>query len=356
MTLVIDPGSKEIKVWQVQRTKCGLVSTLTKEPADTALDKAACQKLVRRAAGKKKIDQAAFRILFGGDLFGGPAQVDDKFFGKFSRLTEFFPFYVPQVLETLKLFRAALKGVPLTAFFETSFFLGLPDEEKYYALPYEYHAGTRIKKWGFHGILHQAHANMFGPKEKVVSVVFDKQTTVSAIAGRRPLSISLGYTPLEGIMSRTSSGDLDPGIVFYLMKHEDLSIYALDDLLKNKSGFFGMTGYDLDIAELAKMYGKDPKVNAAFGVYETHILKYIGEALAELGGADAFVLSGSYLGPLMPIVYNLIKKISFLGIDTELAPWQSNETIFRITREGSAVRVYLDRMDTGAAITHLMQH
>jgi acetate kinase len=94
-------------------------------------------------------------------------------------------------------------------------------------------------------------------------VVIDKQTTVCSARSGNPLSISLGFTPLEGVMSRTSCGDLDPGVVFYLMNNQGFSIYKIDDILKNESGFLGLTGYDLELKELVKFYGKDRKVTLA---------------------------------------------------------------------------------------------
>ena len=171
---------------------------------------------------------------------------------------------------------------------------------------------------------------MFAQKGNIISVVLDKQTTVCPVKNNLPLAISLGFTPLEGVMSRTSCGDLDPGIVFYLMNAHKFSIYKIDDILKNESGFLGLTGYDLKLKELVKFYGKDPKVNSAFEIYEGQLLKYIGEGISVLGGLDNIVFSGEGVGPLIPVIYSLIKKISFLGINIKSLPWKDKKEEYRI--------------------------
>jgi acetate kinase len=167
-----------------------------------------------------------------------------------------------------------------------------------------------------------------------------------------PRSISLGFTPLEGVMSRSSCGDMDPGIVFYLMNVHKFSIYKIDDLLKNESGFLGLTGYDLELKELVKFYGKDSKVNLAFDIYQAQLLKYIGEGISVLGGLDSIIFSGSEVAALTPVIHSLIKKISFLGINTKSLPWIDKKEIFSVTSGESGIKVYLNRMDLAEVIFH----
>ena len=296
----------------------------------------------------RKLEAASFRLLFGGGIFGENVKIDDHFFSKIKSLAQQFPFYIPVVDRSIRQFYEKHKGVPMFAFFETPFFEKLPDEEKYYAIPQEYFQKTSIKRQGFHGIFHKHNASLAGSQKKIISVVLDRQTTVSAIDSSRPLSISLGYTPLEGIMGRTSCGDLDPGIVFYLMKRYNLSIFKIDEILKSESGFYGLTGYDIDIDELFRFYGKDKKVDFAFLVYQNQILKYIGEGISVLKGFDAIVFSGCYAKTLAPLIYNLIKKISFLGITLEALPWKNN--LQMVSSENSRVKVYLDNTSVACII------
>jgi acetate kinase len=230
------------------------------------------------------------------------------------------------------------------AFFETSFFCQLPDSERYYALPRDFHAVNGIKKWGFHGLYHQANGLLAQKGEKVVSIVLDKQTTICAMKDGKPYTISLGCTPLEGVMSRTCCGDIDPGIIFYLLKECKLSTFKLDSILKNESGFLGMTGYDLTFGELMMLYGRDKKVTLAFDTYEAQILKYIGESISVLGGVDRVFFSGCYVDVLMQIVYSIVKNISFLGATAKDVPWDRHRKIEEVTMNDSEIKIVINRI------------
>ena len=350
MILVIDTNLKEVKFWVFKENEQKILLLSFIKDAEEIRASKTLKGDILKTVGRGKITSIAFRILFGGEFFDKATVIDQDFFVKFVKLTEFFPFYIPLMLNMLKIFFRDFENIPQIAFFETSFFSRLPEEGKYYAIPSEFHKDNKIKKWGFHGIFHEANFNMISCPGKCISVVFDKQTTVCSMKDNLPLSISLGFTPLEGVMSRTSCGDLDPGIVFYLMNEHKFSIYKIDDILKNESGFLGLTGYDLELRELVKFYGKDPKVNLAFDVYQAQLLKYIGEGVSVLGGLDSIIFSGSEVDALTPIIYSLIKKISFLGINTKSMPWTDKKEIFQVTSQESGIKVYLNRMNLSEVI------
>jgi acetate kinase len=352
MILVIDYNLKELKIWSFKESKKGLLSSFFIKDAEEAKDNDSLKRCIRSIAGKDRLKAFAFRILSGGDYFAKPAIVNSDFFGKFKKLTDLLPFYIPSMLGMIKRFKDTFKDTPVLTFFETSFFLNLPDEEKYYALPFEYYKNSRIKKFGFHGLFHEANAGIIAQGSKVISIVFDRQTTVCAVYNKRPLSISLGYTPLEGIMSRRACGDLDPGIAFYLMNIHNFSIYEIDEILKNESGFVGLTGYDIDLKDMFKLLGKDPRVDLAFDVYKAQILKHIGEGISVMGGIDNIIFSGDNVGIFTPIIYNILKSISFLGINIEELPWASDKALGSITSKESKIRSFVNRVSLPAIIFH----
>jgi len=343
MILVVDYNIKNVKIWGFGKGRGkGFLPCAVKD-ADEVNNDMVLKKWIRGVTGRHNLEAIYFRVLFGGDYFKRPVPVNDKFFERFMRLTDFFPFYVPSACAVMKRFRDIYGHTPIIAFFETSFFLKLPDTEKYYAMPFEYYQDDNIKKWGFHGIFHEASAYLVPAKSKNISMVFDKQTTVCSIYNRKPFSISLGYTPLEGIMSRTSCGDMDPGIVFYLMNIRNYSMYAIDELLKNKSGFVGLTGYDIDLGDMIKLYGRDSKIDLAFEVYCNQIIKHIGDGISVMGGLDNVVIAGKNIDILTPIIHKVLKKISFLGINLISLPWDKKMKTARITSETSTINVYLNR-------------
>lgn len=352
MIVIVEPNLKAVRVWAIEEKDKRISSALTLEDPQEIRNGQALKKTVHKLTCGKKIEAIAFRILFGGDTFSGPARVDRQFLDKFSKLIPLMPFYVPAARELLGIFYENFEDVPLIAFFETAFFSRLPDEEKYYAIPQEYFNKTSIKRYGTHGIFHEEAPRAAGKSDrKIISVVLDKQTTVAAIErGRtatkllaaRPLSISLGYTPLEGIMGRTTCGDLDPGIVFYLMKRHGFSIFKIDAILKRESGFLGLTGYDLSLREFFKLYQRDPKVTLAMDIYQNQILKYIGEGIALLEGLDSIVFSGDYARSMAPFIYSLLKKISFLGISFRELPWSGSGEIMCVTSLDSKISCYIN--------------
>jgi len=350
MILIVDYNLKEVKIMACTGEWGEASLRFFAKDINDFGDDASAKACIRAIAGEDKIDAISFRVLFGGDYFKGPALVNDGFFPRFEQLMFFFPFYVPAMLEILKRFHRVFKGIPLIAFFETSFFLKLPESGRYYALPFEYHENNKIKKWGFHGIFHELNAGIFSPQDKTVSIVIDKQTTVCAVQRGRPLSISLGYTPLEGVMSRTSCGDVDPGIIFYLMNVHNFSIFKIDEMLKNDSGFAGLTGCDIELNDMLKLRGKDARVDLAFDVYQAQIMKHIGEGITVLNGLDSIVFAGSAVDIFIPIIHEIIKKISFLGITTTSLPWPGGREITRISSGESKIKVYLNRMELAKSI------
>ncbi len=350
MILVVDYDLKKIEFRYFGEKSDGARASHCVKDVRSGIDAASIKECVRSITGRSKIKAIAFRLLFGGDIFDKPVLIDKRFLKNFEKLTGLFPFYIPSAMDLLKVFGYLFKDVPMVAFFETSFFCGLPDEEKYYAIPFEYCGQGKIRKWGFHGIFHEAGAGIFSSGDKTISVVFGKQTTVCGVHKRVPLSISLGYTPLEGIMSRTACGDLDPGIVFYLMNTIGLSIYEIDEMLKNKSGFLGLTGYDIEMKDMFKLRGRDDKVNMALDVYRSHITKHIGEALSVLGGLDNIVFSGENVDIFVPIIHGIIKDMAFLGIHPAGLPWDKDREISRISSDQSRVKAYINRMSVSRII------
>lgn len=351
MVLVVDCDLKNINIRVFGRKRGEKLSTSFSMGIDESL--ASADFLRRRIismAGREAIEAFSFRIVFSGDLLGIVEQVDGDFLKRFEKLTGFFPFYVPLMSEILKRFREAFDSVPVIAFSETSFFSGLPDERKYYALPFEYYRETGIRKWGFHGISHASNSKAVDSGKKVISIVMDRQTTVCGLSGRKPLTISLGYTPLEGIMSSKGCGDIDPGIVFYLMNVHGFSVHRIDEILKSESGFLGVTGCNMDIPELLKLRGRKVSVDLAFGIYLSQVLKHAGEAVAALGGLDAIVFAGPGTVGAEPLVWDIARSFSFLGAHAKDLPWERNEGFSVLSTEESDISIMINNMDVARII------
>jgi acetate kinase len=348
MILTVECGLRKIKIKGMKGRKNDLYSGFAEDDTENIWDGNNLKKTVQKVSGKSKIRAISFRVLFGGEYFRGPVLVDKEFFTQFKKVTEFAPFYISTVTKTLRHFRAVFKNIPVIVFFETSFFVDLPDEEKYYALPFEYHKNNKLRKWGSHGIFHQDNAAVCPYQSRTVSIVFDKQITVCAVKNMKPKVISLGYTPLEGIMSRRSCGDLDPGIPFYLMNVHKYSFYQIDQMLKQESGFLGLTGYDMPLEDMLKIRGKDKKVDLAFEICCGQILKYIGKGISVMGGLDNIVFGGGIVAECSPLIHEIMKKISFLGVNTGCLPWDMNKERVVLSSDESTIGVYANKNDVCA--------
>ncbi|MGA2090891.1 MAG: hypothetical protein ABSH12_05450 [Endomicrobiales bacterium] len=300
---------------------------------------------ISRLMGDETLDAISFRLTFGDDSFKSPVRINDGFSRQLEQFSSRFPLHIPTICAIINLFSYALKGVPQFAYFETAFFSGLPAREKCYPIATHYSSTAEILKHGFHGIYHKWHADQPGVGNNVISIVLDRHTTVCAIRDGSPVAVSLGNTPLEGVMSMRSCGDIDPGIIIYLMKEQNLSPYKIDDILKNKSGFYGMTGFDLPLDDLITLYEKDTKVTLAFDVYKNQILKYIGDYIVELHGFDSIIFGGRHVQGLERIIYALAKDLSFLGMPLVELPWDDSRELCRITADSSLKNIYVNSLD-----------
>ncbi len=292
---------------------------------------------------KCTITAISIRIVWGGIICKQYTQITYDFLNSLDALFSQNPTYFEIIKKFLKILLDRFPGLPLYAFFETSFFKNLPAEEKKYAVSNDMIKTGTSPRSGYHGIWHDYNAGI-PHTGKIMSIVFDTHTTVCSISGNTPLSINLGSSPLEGIMGQRTCGDIDPGIVFYFLKQLHYSIFNIDYILKKKSGFFGVTGYDRKLSKLIDLYNKEEKVTLAFDMYINQILKYFGYGITLLKGLDSIVLSGSYLRYFSVIIFKLLKQISFLGINLKELPWTAKNSVYTITTEDSSIPVYLNEL------------
>lgn len=349
MLLVVEPNINKIELTAIDKLNGHLSVHRMSQHNDSNFNWPQIKAQIDYLCEKKDINDISFRFIFGGRNLDQGAVIDNDFLKVFSQMSQDYPYYVPYMNSLLSAFLNDYKDIRLSAFFENSFFSDLPLEKKFYAIPSKYSKEAKEKN-GFHGIYHQCNSSIFKKKRRVISVVLERHTTVCPVLNGKPLAISLGNSPLEGVMGLTSCGDVDPGIILYLMKEKGYSIFQLDNLLKRKSGFLGLTGYDLTLEELLPLYGSDQNVRLAFDVYENHILKYIGEGIALLGGVDAIFFGGENVKLLQPLIYQLVKRISFLGVNFKKFPWQLDKSLYRVSAIDSKIGIYLNLMTVAEII------
>ncbi|MCD4667847.1 MAG: acetate kinase [Sulfurimonas sp.] len=242
------------------------------------------------------LDAIGHRVVHGGDEFHMPTIVNDEVLKKIKNLIPLAPLHNPANIEGIEVACGYALNIPQIAVFDTAFHFHMPREAYLYALPFEMYEKHKIRRYGFHGTSHS-----FVSKEsaKILKKDLSELNLItlhlgngaSACAIQKGISIdtSMGFTPLEGLVMGTRSGDIDPAILIYLQKELGLSVDEVDKILNKKSGLLGICGKN-DVRELIN--SKDEKSKLALDMMIRRVKKYIGSYMALLGDVDAIVFTG----------------------------------------------------------------
>ncbi|WP_374311809.1 acetate/propionate family kinase [Microbacterium sp.] len=287
------------------------------------------------------------RVVHGGARFFEPTLITPLVEINIDELSVLAPLHNPANLAGIVAARKAFGDVPHVAVFDTAFHQTLAPEAFTYAIDAEVAASHRIRRYGFHGTSHkyvsEAAAAFVGrPLTELRQIVFHlgNGASVTAIDGGRSVDTSMGFTPLEGLVMGTRSGDLDPAVLFHLARRGGLSIDELDDLLNKRSGMLGLAGSS-DLRDIrAAMEAGDERALLAFQVYVHRLRAYAGAYLAQLGGADVISFTAG-VGENAPRVRSgALETLGFAGIEIDeernLAPGRG---IRKISTDASRVTV-----------------
>ncbi len=295
------------------------------------------------------VDRIGHRVVHGADLFAGPVTIDDEVVRKIEGLEDLAPLHNRSALDVIRASRNRLGDrLPTIAVFDTVFHRGIPDEAALYAIPLEIASRHKIRRYGFHGTSHRYMAIRYGQLTgrplrdcKLITLHLEGGSSAAAIRGGISVDTSMGFTPLEGLMMGTRSGDLDPALVPYLMRKEKLDVDGVETFLNKKCGLLGVSGVSADTRELGG-HLQEPFVDLALAMFSYRVRKYVGAYMAVLGGADAIVVGGG-IGENTPSV----RKRIFSGFDwcgASLDVGRNNEVVDRegrITSESSSLPIWV---------------
>lgn len=271
------------------------------------------------------VTRVAHRVVHGGPRLVRPCVIDAAVEHEIGRAVPLAPLHNPSALAGIRACREVLGAeVPQVAVFDTAFFADLPEVARTYALPHELCAKYGIRRYGFHGIAHQAMWRRWRTLRpdiaeggRVVSFQLGAGCSVAAIRDGRAIDTSMGFTPLEGLVMATRSGDVDPGLLLYLQRAEGLSPERLEALLSEQSGLSGVSGLSGDMRVLLE--SDEPAARLAVEHYCHRARKYLGAYLALLGGADA-ILFGGGVGENAPFVREkILTNMEWAGIELDAA-------------------------------------
>jgi acetate kinase len=298
------------------------------------------------------IEAVGHRVVHGGERFTHSTRVDDDVRCELESPIDPPPLHNPHNLRGIAAARRALgPGVPQVAVFDTAFHHSLPDTAYLYAIPYQLYRRHRVRRYGFHGTSHRYVAYRYRQltqrtreATKIITLHLGNGASACAIEAGNSVDTSMGFTPLEGLVMGTRSGDIDPAILDFVSAKEGLTLHELDSMLNKQSGLLGLSGLTADMRELLAEEAEhsDRRARLAIELFCYRIKKYLGSYLAALNGADAIVFAGGIGENSAEVRARICTGLDWLGIEVDP---ERNVGLTggegRIDREGSRVELWV---------------
>jgi len=284
---------------------------------------------------KKELAAVGHRVVHGGEKFKRAVLIDEKIIKSIRSHFELAPLHNPPNLMGIEAAKKLLPDIPQVAVFDTAFHQTMPASAYLYALPYRFYEQYGIRRYGFHGTSHkyvalEASRILKKPlkKLKLITCHLGNGCSLAAIKEGKSIDTSMGFTPLEGLIMGTRCGDIDPAIVFYLMRKEGLSAEQINELLNKKSGLLGLSDISSDMRDILRMADKDnPRAKITLEVFIYRLKKYIGAYIAAMNGIDALIFTAG-IGENVQIIRERIKReLSYLLKDAQILVIPTNEEL-----------------------------
>lgn len=258
------------------------------------------------------------RVVHGGEEFRESALITDKVIASIERYSELAPLHNPPSLSGIKAAAKILKGIPQVAVFDTSFHQTMPERAFLYGIPLKFYNRYGIRRYGFHGTSHRFVAEKAAKRLgrplrglKLITCHLGNGCSMTAVDRGRPIDTTMGFTPLEGLMMGTRSGDLDPAVVLYLLEKEKASPSKINEILNKESGLLGVSGISNDMRDLVKVANGKARTarraKLAIDMFIYRIEKYIGAYQAAMRGLDAVIFTAG-IGEHHPWLVKIIAR------------------------------------------------
>lgn len=278
------------------------------------------------------------RVVHGGPEYSAPQRIDDAMVTAIEQLVPFAPNHLPQALAAVAVTRAAFSELPQVACFDTAFHRTMPPVAQAYPLPPEFARGG-VVRYGFHGLSYASIVDQLGERIAPRTIVahLGNGASMAALRDGKSVDTTMGFTPLGGLMMGTRSGDLDPGLMLYLLQQTGRSIDEVAELVTNQAGLRGVSQRSADMKTLLEHEDDDPQVAAALALYVYLARKQLGGLLAVLGGVDLLVFTGGIGEHAPPIRERIGRDFAWAGI--EIDPARNDENATEISYDHAPVRV-----------------
>ena len=294
---------------------------------------------VLQQQGVKKLAAAGHRIVHGGPKFTAPQQIDNKLKRALKDLIPFAPLHLPSQLAMIDAVAAHYPDLPQAACFDTAFHCSMPEVAQRFALQEKFWQ-QGIRRYGFHGLSYEYVVAKLGKElgQRAINAHLGNGASMVALKSGQPIDTSMGLTPTGGFMMGTRSGDLDPGVILYLLR-QGYSADQLEALLNHQSGLLGVSGQTSEMKTLLDRQGSDPAAALAVRMFSYQIRKFVGAFAAALGGLDTLVFTGGIGERAAQIRADVCQGLEHLGIELDNDANASSVAIVSVPNSRCMVRV-----------------
>ena len=295
-----------------------------------------------------EISAIGHRLVHGGEKISQSTVINDEVIKVLEEYTDLAPLHNPPGIIGIKACQKVMPDKPMVGVFDTAFHQTMEKEQYIYPVPYEYYEKYGVRKYGFHGTSH-----MFVSKRlseivkkdikdlKIVTCHIGQGASICAVKGGQSIDTSMGLTPLAGIPMVTRSGDLDPSVVTYLMKKENLSVEQIEEILNKKSGLQGISGLAPDFREIEAESHSNERAKIAIEKFNYEIASFIAKYAMAMDGVDYIIFTGGIGENQSNIRKGICEKLGFMGvkIDDKLNQTRGEEK--EISSQDSEIKVYV---------------
>ena len=296
-----------------------------------------------------EIGAVGHRVVHGGEKFASSAVITDEMIKAVEECNDLAPLHNPANLIGIEACKKLMPNTPMVGVFDTAFHQTMPEEAYMYGLPYEYYEKYKVRRYGFHGTSHSFVSKRMAeilnrPYEETKTIVchLGNGASICAVKNGKSVDTSMGLTPLEGLVMGTRSGDIDPAILEFIAKKEDMDITALMNMLNKKSGVHGVSGISSDFRDLtAGAAAGNKRAQIAVDVFAYRVAKYVGSYVAAMNGVDAIAFTAGIGENVCIVREKVCAYLEYLGITLNKEANAVRGEEIEISTPDSKVKVYV---------------
>ncbi len=297
---------------------------------------------------KNEIDAVGHRVVHGGEEFSGSVLITEHVMRVLRENIELAPLHNPPNIKGIEAAKAHLPNTPQVGVFDTAFHAMMPKHAYIYGIPYELYKRYKIRRYGFHGTSHRYVAEraskLIGKNYndlKIITCHLGNGASIAAIDRGHSVDTSMGFTPLEGLLMGTRSGDMDPSLITFIMSKEGLSLAEINTMLNKHSGLVGISGTSSDMREIEEtILEGNQRSKLAFDIFCYRIKKYIGSYIAVMGGLDALVFTGGIGENSILVRKTVCSGMHYLGIELDFELNNNTKGEMEISSSASKAKIF----------------